>query len=196
MEALTADDTARLIYLVLLGSVIGGYFIVANRNQLGQTARQALLWAFIFIGAIGVAGLWEDIRDDVVPRQSVAAGEGRVEIPRRFDGHYYVTLTADGAPIEFVVDTGATDIVLSKADARKAGIDVDALRFNGIANTANGTVRTARATIDTLALGDLVDHRVPVWINEGELDGSLLGMAYLERYDSLSIQNGKMVLQR
>lgn len=189
-------DTGRLIYLVLLGSVIGAYFFVSNRDKLGQMARQAVLWGLIFVGVIAGVGLWQDIRDDVAPRQSVFADGTRVEVPRSFDGHYYLTLDVNGTPVEFVVDTGATDIVLSRQDALRVGIDTDALAYIGSANTANGVVRTARATLDSLALGPIVDRNVAVWVNEGEMQGSLLGMAYLQRFDRLDISDGKLVLVR
>ena len=193
---MNGDDTARLIYLVLLGSVIASYFFISNRQHLGQMARQAALWGLIFVGVIAGAGLWSDIRDDVIPRQSVIADGGRVEVPRAFDGHYYLTLEADGTPIEFVVDTGATDIVLSRQDAQRIGIDPDALAYIGTANTANGAVRTARTTVDSLALGPIVDRNVAVWVNEGEMEGSLLGMAYLQRFRKLEISDSTLVLER
>ncbi|MCP3971395.1 MAG: TIGR02281 family clan AA aspartic protease [Rhodobacteraceae bacterium] len=189
-------DTGRLIYLVLLVSVIAAYFLISHRDRLGQVARLGMLWGLIFIGVIAGFGLWQDIRDDVIPRQSYSAAEGRIEVPRAFDGHYYLTLLADGTAVQFVVDTGATDIVLSRQDAVRIGIDPDNLTYSGIANTANGTVRTARTRLDTLSLGPVTDLNVAVWINEGEMDGSLLGMAYLQRFDSLEISDGTLILVR
>ena len=154
-----------------------------------------LIWCFIFLGAIGGYGLWEDIRNDVAPRQSVLGG-GVIEVPRAFDGHYYLTLEVEGRPVEFVVDTGATDIVLSRDDAERLGIDTARLRYTGFANTANGTVRTARVALETLSLGGITDRNVPAVVNEGEMDGSLLGMRYLQRFSRLEISNGKLLLER
>ena len=189
-------DTGRLIYLVLLGTVIGGYAIAAGRKQLGQMARQAILWGLIFVGFIAGYGLWQDIRTDIIPQQTVFGEDARVEVPRSRDGHYYLTLTADGKPIDFIVDTGATDIVLSREDAARIGINLDQLIYSGIANTANGTVRSARATVDLIELGSIQDTNVTVWINEGEMFGSLLGMAYLQRFSKIEIEGGKLVLIR
>ena len=189
-------ETGRLIYLVLMGSVIGAYFFISNKDRLGDMARQAILWGLIFLGVIAGYGLWSDIRDDIVPRQSVISGEGRVEVPRSPDGHYYLTLAANGTRVGFVVDTGATDIVLSQQDAERIGINLDNLIYTGLASTANGTVRIAQTTIETLALGDIQDRNVRVSINGGELGTSLLGMAYLQRFNRLEIENGKLILQR
>lgn len=189
-------DTGRLIYLVLLVTVLGGYFFISNRDKIGQMVRHATLWGLIFLGVIAGVGLWNDIRTDVLPQYSAVIEGGRVEVPRSYDGHYYLTLTADGTPINFVVDTGATDIVLSREDAARAGIDINTLVFTGLANTANGTVRTARTSVDRLELGPIVDRNVPVWVNDGEMNGSLLGMAYLHRFDTLQISNGTLTLER
>ncbi len=189
-------ETGRLIYLVLLGSVIFFYFVVANRPNLGQLARHGLLWILIFLGAVAGFGLWNDIRNELIPRQSVAMNGASVEVPRAFNGHYYLTLEANGTPVTFVVDTGASDIVLSREDALRVGIDPEALVYSGRARTANGTVRTASTRIGTLALGPIVDRDVTVWINDGDTHDSLLGMSYLQRFDTLQIVDGRLMLRR
>ncbi len=107
-----------------------------------------------------------------------------------------MTLDLDGAPVRFVVDTGATDMVLSRQDAERIGITVDDLAFNGRANTANGTVSTARVWLDEVRLGDNVDRDVPAQVNGGEMTSSLLGMTYLQRYEVLNIANGRLTLVR
>jgi len=193
---MTGDETGRLIYLMLLGAMVASYFFVANRESFSKAFRQLMLWGLIFLGVIAGYGLWSDIRDDLIPRQAVIAGENRVEVPRAPDGHYYLTLSANGTDIDFVVDTGATDIVLSKADAERIGIDLDTLIYTGRANTANGVVRIAQTRLDTLNLGDIRDQNIRVSINEGELQTSLLGMAYLQRFETLKIENGRLILQR
>lgn len=192
---MTADDLGRLAYVILIGTAVTGWLAADMRRRLGPTLRNLLAWCFIFLGVIGAVGLWEDIRNDLTPRQLVMEGGSRIEIPQHADGHYYVTLEANGLPLEFLVDTGATDIVLTQTDATALGIDIDTLAFTGRAGTANGEVATAPARLDTLAAGDATDNNVPVVINGGEMDQSLLGMRYLRRFD-LEISNGTMVLSR
>ena len=53
------------------------------------------------------------------------------------DGHYYLSVDINGAPVNFVVDTGATDLVLTRKDAARVGLDPDSLIYQGRANTAN-----------------------------------------------------------
>lgn len=191
-----SQDLPHLIYLVLLGSVIAGYFFLSNRDNLGKTAQQAAIWGLIFVGAVAVAGLWPALRDDIAPRQSFIEGSGRIEVPRAVDGHYYLTLEINGKPIEFVVDTGATDMVLSARDAERVGIHLNRLAYLGQAQTANGTVPIARVSLDKVTLGDLNDSNVMASVNGGDMDGSLLGMSYLQRFGRIEIAGDRLVLER
>lgn len=193
---MSEDQIGRLAFLVLLGVALLGYLLVANRDRLGALVRQATLWGLIFVGLIAAAGLWQDIRRTALPRQTVFAAEGRIEVPRARDGHYYLTLDIGGTPVRFVVDTGATDLVLSREDALRLGIDPGALVYSGTARTANGSVRTARTRLAEVRLGPFVDRNMPAWVNAGEMDDSLLGMAYLQRFDRLEIAGGRLLLSR
>jgi len=63
-------------------------------------------------------------------------------------------------PVRFVVDTGATQIVLTQNDAARIGLELDGLRYAGRAMTANGEVRTAFVRIDEITLGGVSDQNV------------------------------------
>ncbi len=188
-------DTAHLIYLIMLGLAVVFWFVASKREKLGTVVQQALIWGLIFIGVIAAIGLWDDIRSTVMPTQSVS-GADRIELPRHVDGHYYLIAQVNGEAIHFVVDTGATDIVLTKDDARLAGLDPDKLAFTGSALTANGEVTTASVRLDTVEIGPIRDTGVHAVVNGGELDQSLLGMSYLQRYSSVEISGGKLILRR
>jgi len=189
-------DFGRLIYLVLLLCAVGSWVFVQNRQGLSKTVQQLAIWGFIFLGVIAAYGLWGDIRHTLRPQQSVMGAAGQVTVPRAPDGHYYLTLTVNGAAIEFLVDTGASEVVLSASDARRAGFEPETLAYLGRATTANGEVRTASIRIKELALGPIRDQNLRAWVNQGEMDKSLLGMTYLQRWSSIEIRNGALVLTR
>lgn len=191
---MAAEDLPRLIYLLLLLAVVGGYFLVENRKRLGRTAQQAAIWGLIFLGAVAAAGLWSDIRRNTLPGIAVT-GEGRIEVAVADDGHFYLGAKVNGVDVLFVVDTGASDIVLSARDARRAGFDPASLNYFGRANTANGPVATAPVRIETLSLGEFTDTAVPAVVNSGEMDRSLLGMSYLSRFEMV-LSGSSLVLQR
>ena len=58
---MTSWEFGRIIYLVLLLVVVGGWFFIQNRNGLSKLLQQALIWVFLFIGVIA-AGMWRTKR--------------------------------------------------------------------------------------------------------------------------------------
>lgn len=194
---MNSDQIAQLIYLSVLLLVIGGYFVAASRTNLPRFLQQGAIWVFIFVGAVTVAGLWGDIQSTGA-RQSVVQNDGQTVIttPRAPDGHYYLTLVINDVALPFVVDTGATDLVLSMADAARVGLDVENLAFLGVANTANGQTRTATVRLEEVRLGDVTDRSVRAVVNQGEMNGSLLGMNYLQKYGRIEIAGNALTLTR
>ncbi|KQB98548.1 aspartyl protease [Loktanella sp. 1ANDIMAR09] len=192
---MTTDQIMQLTYLVLLGAAVGGSAIVVGRKNMGKMAQQAAIWALIFIGVIGAYGLWEDISNNVNPRQTILS-ESAIAVPRSNDGHYHLTLDVNGTAVDFVIDTGASQVVLSQRDAARIGIDANSLNYSGAASTANGVVRTAPVMLDHVRLGAITDRNVPAVVNGGEMDNSLLGMTYLGLYNRIEIANGELVLNR
>lgn len=194
---MTTDQVAQLIYLMVLLAAIGGSFLLGMRKGEGaRLARHGAVWGLIFIGAIAAIGLWSDIRSTVLPRQEVFAAENRVVLPRRPDGHFHLTLKIGGTPVDFLVDTGASNVVLSRPDAERLGIDLDALAYFGTAMTANGAVRTARVRLSDVWLGEMEEPAMTAWVTDGEMPGSLLGMDYLRRFDRIEIAGDRLVLNR
>jgi aspartyl protease family protein len=188
------NDFGRMAYLLLLLAAVGGWVIVEYRHRMGQALRVAAAWALLFVGVVAGYGLWNDVRTDLIPRQAVVDG-GVIEVPRAQDGHFYLTLQIGTTPVRFMADTGATNMVLGKRDADRLGIDRDALVYLGTARTANGTVRTARVKLPEVQLGPYQDRNFSAWVNDGDMDMSLLGMDYLGLY-RIEIAGNRMVLHR
>jgi aspartyl protease family protein len=193
---MTGDQIAQLTYLALLGVAIGFWVLMRVRGGFGQLAQYAAIWGLIFLGVIAAVGLWGDIRQTVAPQQSVAVNEGRITVPRSADGHYYLTLEVNGTPTRFMVDTGASEVVLTRAAADRAGIDTDGLAYFGRALTANGEVATAPVRLDSIGTGPLTERGFRAWVNSGEMPEPLLGMSYLNRFERIEIAGGELVLYR
>jgi len=195
IEIMDGDQIANLAFLGLLGAVIAGSYFVSNRGQLGKMTQQAMIWALIFVGVIAVYGLWGDIRNTVAPQQMMV-GESEISVPLRSDGHYHLSLEVNDIPLEFLVDTGASEVVLTKEDARAIGINPDELNYIGSAMTANGSVPVAQVYLDTVELGGIQDANLRALVNGGEMDKSLLGMSYLNGFERIEIRDGELVLSR
>ena len=195
-ETMTATDYGNLAYLVLLGAVIVFWFFIQNRQSLNKTLQHGAVWGLIFVGVVAAFGLWGDIRQTAQPQQLVMEDAGRIEVPRGPDGHYYLMLDINGTPVRFVVDTGATGMVLTQDDAARIGLTEDDMIFYSEAMTANGPVRTAPVRLEDVALGPFHGRDVRAFVNEGEMSKSLLGMEYLNRFARLEINGGRLILER
>ncbi len=189
-------QSMELIYLVILGIMVSFWFFRRRRGSLNKSLQQVILWVFLFAGLVVLYGFKDQLRQQIVPAQAVVIGDGRIALARAADRHFYATVNIDGQDIVFVVDTGATDMVLSQQDARKIGVDPDTLAYVFTAQTANGEVRTARIRLDRVDLAGHVDRNVTAWVNDGEMAGSLLGMSYLSRFSRLEIAGDTLYLTR
>ena len=194
---MSGDSLASLGYLALLLVALGGAYLASHRQSVGKSLQMALVWGMIFLGCMAVYGLWGDISRDY-GRNSlpITQQDGAIALPRAPDGHYYVTAEVNGAAIDFLVDTGASDIVLSRADAARIGFDLEKLAFLGSARTANGVVPIAYGRLKAIQLGPYLDQGLSVAINGGEMEKSLLGMSYLGLFGRIEIAQDQLILRR
>lgn len=189
-------DTPRLVYLIVLLCMVAGWFFMQARQDMNKSLQHAAIWGLIFVGGAAAVGLWQDISANSGPGQVRLGQQGAVIIPRADDGHYYLSAEVNNVPVLFVVDTGASSIVLTQNDARRVGLNPDELAYRGRASTANGEVKTAFVRLETLQLAQVTDRNVGAVVNGGELHQSLLGMGYLERWGSIEIRNQELILSR
>ena len=179
-------DYAHLTYLTLLTAVLIGS-VLMSRTGLWKTLRQLATWLLIIAGVAFAAALWSDIRKNSAPAKKLLLQDGAILIPKQADGHFHVTLNVNGIEIPFLIDTGATTVILSQKDAQKLGFDPNKLAFWDSANTANGEVKLAPVRLATVALERHVDRNIAAYVNAGKLPVSLLGMSYLSKFLRLEI---------
>ena len=106
---------------------------------------------------------------------------GSVTLASDSRGHHYVDGQVNGTHIRFLVDTGATLVSLSAADARRMGIDYRSGQ-PGYTIVADGRrVPTWRVKLDTVTVGDITLYGIDAAVSEGERGMALLGMSFLSR---------------
>jgi aspartyl protease family protein len=191
-----ADSVARLAYLVLLLAGLLGFFAFGGRRRVGQSLRDLLIWGLIFAMVIIAYGFRDVLTGELLPGRAMRVTGEAIELRRGPDGHFHARLEIDRVPLVMIVDTGASQIVLSQEDAERAGIDVGRLAFTGRASTANGTVAIAPVRLDTVSLGPFTERDVAASVNGGQLHQSLLGMDYLRHFARIEIEGDVMRLVR
>jgi aspartyl protease family protein len=128
------------------------------------------------------------------PAAPAGNGIGAVAFVRAPDSHFYADALVNGAPVRFIVDTGSTQVVLTGADARRAGIGAG--DYSARAVGAGGEVKLMPARAARLALGPIAADNVPVMVAEdGRLPVSLLGQSFLGRVGTVTIQGDTMTLR-
>lgn len=120
---------------------------------------------------------------------------GANEAMRSADSHFYVDAQVNGARVRMMLDTGASSVVLTKADALAAGIGAAEGEFTAPGRGAGGPVKLKPVRIARLAVGDLAAHDVPAMVVEGALPVSLLGQSYLGRLRSVEITGDRLILR-
>jgi|SRR5690348_1037415 len=147
-----------------------------------------ILFAAVALLAAGVVPRFLDrtgeLRSEPAPvaASAAASSDQTVTIRRGGNGHYEVDAIVDGQHVDFLVDTGATSIVLTSEDAAKLGIFPAQSDYVGVAHTANGTVHFAPIELGRVEVGNIVVRNVTATVlPEGALTQSLLGMSFLAR---------------
>jgi aspartyl protease family protein len=170
--------------------------LVPRLREIGaaKTVKMALSWVLIFGGLIFLLTQWSTIRGALDPASPRTQDEEML-LTAREDGHFYVRGTINGESVLFMVDTGATDIVLTMETAARVGFSPDTLRFDGMADTANGSVRTAGVRLGELTIGDITLTDMPASVNEGALGTNLLGMRFLRTLKSWRVEGDTLILR-
>ena len=110
-------------------------------------------------------------------------------------GHVALTAVVNGAPIRFLVDTGASRVTLTPEDARAAGFASSELVFSQRSLTANGWAREAPISLREIRIEQLSVDDVPAAVNEN-LRISLLGMSFLRRLKAFQMSDGALTISR
>jgi aspartyl protease family protein len=130
----------------------------------------------------------------IVLDTAVATPGNRVELRAGRDGHFRTTALVNGAPVDFLVDSGATTVLLRPEDARRAGLHPSGLRMSQRVLTANGPIGAAPVELRELRLGPLALRRVAALVPEVDPGISLLGMNVLRELRGFEMADDRLVL--
>ncbi|MEO7224099.1 MAG: TIGR02281 family clan AA aspartic protease [Devosia sp.] len=199
---LTQTQFGQLIPLVIL-AVIFAAGAFSQRQRFSAIVGNFAIWAGLFVFILVGYTYREDLKDiaarvvgEFSPTTAIVDSEnGTASFRRGLDGHFTVASTIDGAAVPLLFDTGASAVVLSYRDAARAGIPVGNLSFTMPVMTANGTGRAAVVTLDRIEVGGIARRNVRAFVAEdGALQGSLLGMTFLETLSRYSVTGDRLEL--
>jgi aspartyl protease family protein len=200
--SLGGGGTANLVQGVGWFALVSSGLLFVRQVNLKRAARNLLMWVGVF-GVVllgyayrdGLAAIAARLQGQLLPGTPMATGAGELTIAEDESGGYQAIGSVNGARVRFLVDTGASDIVLTATDARAAGIDPDALDYSRPYATANGIAHGATTTVQELKVGAIVFNDVQVSVQREGLGQSLLGMSFLRRLKSFGFGDHRLVLR-
>jgi aspartyl protease family protein len=125
----------------------------------------------------------------------VQTADHELVIPQDAEGSYVVIGKVNGERVRFVVDTGATDTVLSPADARRLGVPIERLAYRAESETANGVGYGAPYRAQRLEVGAIALTDFPMTVNRAPMSVSLLGLSFLNRLEAYEFRGRKLILK-
>jgi len=201
-EALSdRDDQIHLTQSLAILALVGSSLLLSRRFEPGSALKGIVVWAaigFVVFGLYSFRGefgaLFDRMSAELLPHAPRVIGND-VVIRAGQHGHFVAEVKVDGNDVRFLVDTGARDVVLSPADAKRLGFDPESLRFSKFYRTANGIVRGAPVRLSEMSIGPIRVTDVRASVNEADMNRSLLGMSFLSRLSGYAVEGDKLILK-
>lgn len=198
----TGEDWTNVGYGVGLVALVSTVLLRVRRENIGLYLRYAAIWS----GIIAVLVLGYAYRDEIagVPEwlkttfnvgNPVQVSEREMIVPQDETGAYVIVGRVNGQRVRFLVDTGATETVLSPEDARRLGVDTERLDYAYEAETANGVGYGAAWRAASIEVGAVKAADFDMTINKTPMRASLLGLSFLGRFDSIEFRGRQLILK-
>ena len=198
--ALQSDGSQyHLIYLTVLLLVIGGGAALTNRQHWKQNLKYATWWVVIFLVIMvgytyrGVL-LDSKIASELIPGNTSIQADGSITLHARANGHFYINARINGKKIRFLIDTGASDIMLTKKAANRVGLVIANGASKRIYSTASGTSSGLEVNIEQMQIGNITLQNATAYVSQGNSSTNLLGQSFMNRLSGYSVENGRMTL--
>jgi aspartyl protease family protein len=196
-SVLNEPESSRVFFL--LPSALIALLQVPRAAELVPTAPATALCAAPPASIARVPALWIAATSQTQAKGDSAAPPADPSTPlelwRAEDGLFYVEGAINGTPVRFVVDTGASMVVLTASDARRARIATDAGTGTVQAETAGGKRTLTRVTLASMQVGGTDAKGASAVVADDGLGVSLLGQSWLAQLASVTIEGDRMRLR-
>ncbi|NQV82556.1 MAG: TIGR02281 family clan AA aspartic protease [Rhodospirillales bacterium] len=206
-DAVDGEGKISLVYGVLLLALLGGSAIL-NRRRMPPGFMVYGIFAWLALSGVLFTGytyrfelgqFGNRLLGELNPSGAISK-PGGVTIQANQSGHFVVEAVVfnegQAVPVRFLVDTGASDVVLSPRDAARLGFGAEGLVFSRRYRTANGTVLGAPVRLERISIGSVSVDKVRASVNGAPMGLSLLGMSFLGRLAGYDVHRESMTLRR
>lgn len=186
-----SDDRVANILLYGIMLILPLSALIVRRPKLGPTLKMAAAWVGIFALGLILVSQRHHVTD-LFTDQRVEGMQTRIRMGD--DGHFHADVSVNGVTRSMLIDSGATITALSEGTARAAGLDLEESPFPRMLQTANGPVAARTATVGTMTVGSITTHDLSVVVSPAFGDQDVLGMNFLSRLGSWSVEKGELIL--
>jgi len=205
LAGLGGDQIASLVFLGLVGALVASG-LIAGRQRLTTLARQLLVWVGIVIALVAgyeyrfeLQNVASRVSAGLIPGAPMTATDaegGQIVTISRNRRHFSTSARVNGAELRFIVDTGASTVVLTHEDAAEVGFATETLDYAVPVATANGMTRAAPVRIERMEVGGIVRTDVAALVAErGQLFENLLGMNFLDTLAGFEVRGDRLILR-
>ena len=194
------EHLQRLIYLFLLLLLLGPALFLRRPFR---NLRYLALWTVVLLVLAYGYTVWRtnsinpyNLVSALAPQRDSAGLIGKAQFFANNNGEFVVTGLVNDVEILFLVDTGASDVILTTHDAQRIGMIPDDMVFSRLYRTANGTVYGAPVRLSAVTVGGVSIKNVRASVSGGSLHRSLLGMSYLSRISEFSVRDQVLTLHQ
>lgn len=182
-------------FLILLGFISS-----SSRYKKAQLYKYLTIWFIIFMGLIIIFSFKATLlNNNIIANLRAGYGvthEDKIKYFIAADGHFYINAKLNNKNIEFLVDTGASDVMLTRQDAELLGINTQKLLYNKVYMTANGPINCASYLIDKIQIKDFIVNDIYVVVSPHDTGKSLLGMRFLQLFTKYEVSNDILTLHK
>ena len=194
---MTNDVMLGSLYLLMAMMLVLGA-LINRREPLAKLAVMGLAWLAIFGGGFVLFTFRDDLGFIAQRLKTEATGEpmvagSEVRIPMAVDGHFWVDAKINGAPVKFLVDSGATVTTIDRASAIRSGAVASDAR-DQLVRTGNGFIKVARGSAQRLEVATIERENIRLHIVDGD-DMNVLGMNFLSTLTRWSVDGRWLILQ-
>lgn len=195
------SDTQSFVFSLLLLVFLISSLIFRREIALSKALKYLALWTLIALVGVGLyayryqfTDFKEKMLEAINPTAVRVNDRGEMVINLSSEGHFFIDVTINGISMRFMIDTGASDIVIDKNQAQKLGINIQDLVFNKRYETANGRSYGASVVLQEVQVGNAKFHNIAASVNSAELGTPLLGMSFLRQFKKYEFYRDRLVL--
>ena len=192
------DGIPRLVYLIAILILVGPALFV---GRLSRNFHNMAIWGVLILVLAAGYTYWQRgevglgaVTAELTPQRNSASSPAEARFVANRNGDFIIEAEVQGTRVKFVVDTGATDVMLSQADAARVGFNPDRLKYTRQYQTANGVIFAAPIRIEWITVGGLDVDNVAATVPDNDSPMSLLGMSFLNRLGGFTVRDGVLTL--